>query len=173
MHARERLIYGLKIGIGLGLISGAISGFLAQMVFSLIVSSSLPNQAPPIVVIILARIIGWSLLGTLIGASYGIKENTSGDLKYGFIGGAIGGAIGGLLFDPLSSAIRIGDGSLGRFAAFSVLGMAIGFTVNHLKDKAVRLNRPEMYRQLTSRLPPNPRLMLPDSGVSKPPFPDR
>ena len=60
-----------------------------------------------------ARIVGWCVLGLLIGASQGIKENTLGDVKFGILGGAIGGAIGGLLFDPLSSVLQVGEGTLG------------------------------------------------------------
>ncbi len=110
---------------------------------------------------IFARTVGWCILGLLIGASYGIKENTAGDVRFGLIGGAIGGAIGGVLFDTFGSIIQFGNGTLGRLVGFSVLGMAISIAINHLREGAIRNNRPDMYKPLTKRLPANPRLALP------------
>jgi hypothetical protein len=160
---RARLIYGLMIGAILGLVSGVISGLVAQFVFSTILSSVPYGSYPSFTLLMFARIIGWCVLGLLIGVSYGIKENTLGDVKFGLMGGAIGGAVGGFLFDPLSFVIQIGDGTLGRLIGFATLGMAIGIAVNKFREVAIVRNRPEMYKQLTGRLPSNLRLPPPSS----------
>lgn len=160
---RTRLYYGLKVGVVLGLVSGVVSGLIAQVAFAAILSLVPYPGYPTLGRVIFARVVGWCVLGLLIGVSYGIKENTPGDVKFGLMGGAMGGAIGGLLFDPLSMAIRIGEGTLGRLIAFSALGMAIGVAVNRFREAGITGNRPEMYRQLTRRLPTNPRLLPPSS----------
>ena len=160
---KTRLYYGLKVGAILGLISGVISGFIAQLIYSYILSIFLVKSDPSLAVFMFARTIGWCILGILLGASYGIKENTLGDLKFGLIGGAIGGTIGGFFFDPLSIAIQIGGGTIGRLVAFSILGMTISVSINYFREVAIRRNRPEMYQEITRKLPPNPRLLLPDS----------
>lgn len=162
---KERMYYGLKVGATLGLISGGIAGLIAQSVFSLTLSNA---NYPSLDDMIFARTIGWCVLGFLIGGSYGIKENTIGDLKSGLIGGSIGGAIGGILFDPLNSFIQIGNGTFGRLVGFSVLGIAVSISINHFQEIAIKNNKREMYQQLTKRLPPNPRLLLPGSN-KKPP----
>ena len=166
---RVRLLYGLGVGAALGLISGIISGLIAQSIFSAILDPVSAHNEPSIVRLIFARTIGWCVLGLLLGASHGIKENTLGDVKVGLLGGAIGGALGGLLFDALSSTIKIGEGTFGRLVAFSVLGMAISVAINRLQEVAISSNRPEMYRSLTRRLPTNPRLMLPSPESKRPP----
>lgn len=160
---KTRLYYGLKVGAFLGLISGVISGCIAQLIYSYILSIFLVKSDPSLAVFMFARTVGWCILGLLLGASYGIKENTFGDLKFGLIGGAIGGFIGGLFFDPLSIAIQFGGGTVGRLVAFSILGMAIGVSINYFREVAIRQNKPEMYQEITRKLPPNPRLLLPDS----------
>lgn len=162
---RRRLRYGLGIGAGLGIISGAISGGIAQFAFSAILASSMTQGEPSLAMLVLARIVGWCVLGILIGASQGIKENTLGDVKFGILGGAIGGAIGGLLFDPLSSVLQVGEGTLGRLAAFAILGTTIALAINRLQEVALSSNRREMYQPLTQRLPANPRLLLPCPGT--------
>lgn len=160
---KTRLYYGLKVGAILGLISGVISGFFAQIIYSSILSIFLVKSDPSLAVVMFARTVGWCILGLLLGASYGIKENTFGDLKFGLIGGAIGGTIGGFFFDPLSIAIQLGGGTIGRLVGFSILGMTIGVSINYFREVAIRQNKPEMYQEITRKLPPNPRLLLPDS----------
>jgi len=155
----QRLVYGLKVGALLGLISGAVAGSVAQTVYSSIVTVAIQSQSAGL--LMFARAIGWCVLGVLIGASYGVKENTLGDLKSGVIGGALGGAIGGVLFDPLGNWIQIGDGTVSRLVAFCVLGAAIGVAIRRFRDAGIRSDKPGMYRTLTDRLPPNPRLRLP------------
>jgi hypothetical protein len=161
----RRLCYGLGIGAGLGLIGGAISGGIAQFAYAAILASSMTRGEPSLAVLVLARSVGWCVLGLLIGAAQGIKENTLGDVKFGILGGAIGGAIGGLLFDPLSSVFQVGEGTLGRLAAFVVLGTTIAVAINRLQAGALSSNRREMYQPLTQRLPANPRLLLPGPGT--------
>jgi hypothetical protein len=165
---KTRLYYGLKVGATLGLISGVISGCIAQLIYSFILASFTEQGVPSLSVIMFARTIGWCILGLLLGASYGIKENTLGDLKFGLIGGAIGGTIGGFFFDPLSLLIQFGGGTVGRLVAFSILGMTIGISINYFREVAIRKNRPEMYQQITRKLPPNSRLLLPDSSTKSP-----
>ena len=162
---RRRLCYGLGIGAGLGAISGAISGLFAQFAFGGILASSASRGEPSLALLISARTVGWCVLGLLLGASQGIKENTLGDVKFGILGGAIGGAIGGLLFDPLSAILQVGEGTLGRLAAFAVLGTTIAVAINRLQAGALSSNRREMYQPLTQRLPANPRLLLPGPGT--------
>ena len=166
---RARLLYGLGVGAVLGLISGVVAGLIAQAIFSAILDPASAYNEPSIVRLVVARTIGWCVLGLLLGASYGIKENTLGDVKFGLLGGAIGGALGGLLFDGLSSTIQIGEGTLGRLVAFTVLGIAISVAINRLQEVAISSNRPEMYRPLTRRLPANRRLMLPSPNTKRPP----
>jgi hypothetical protein len=166
---RPRMYYGLKLGTFLGLISGVLSGLIAQVVYASILSPVSADSRPSIALLIFACNVGWSVLGLLIGGSYGIKENTSGDLKFGLIGGAIGGAVGGLLFDPLTSAIQFGGGTIGRLVGISVLGMAVSIAINRFKEIAISNNRPEMYRQLSRNLPKNPRLQLPSASNEQPP----
>lgn len=161
---RARLIYGFSLGIFLGLLSGLIAGLVAQFVFVIILSIAPTNNNPSFALIMLARTIGWSVLGLLIGVSHGIKDNTRGDVKFGLIGGIIGGSIGGLLFDPLSLVIQLGGGTIGRFIGFTILGIAISVAVNQFREVAIIQNRPEMYKQLTDRLPSN--LRLPPGGTS-------
>ncbi|MFB2972527.1 hypothetical protein ACE1CD_26510 [Aerosakkonema sp. BLCC-F183] len=161
---RTKLYYGLKVGSTLGLVSGVISGFIAQYVFVSILSFSTVDSAPPLALLIFARTAGWCILGILLGGSYGIKENTLGDLKFGFIGGGIGGAIGGLFFDPLGSLFEFGGGTVGRLLGLSLVGMNIGVTINRFREVAIAQNRPEMYRQITRKLPTNSRLLLPGSS---------
>ena len=170
---RERLYYGLKAGTVLGLVSGLIAGLIAQIVFSTILGPESVNREPSLGLFIFARTVGWCVLGLLIGLAYGIKENTSGDLKFGLIGGAIGGAIGGVLFDPLSFLISLGGGTLGRLVGFTVLGMAVCVSINRFREIALSSNRPEMYRQLTRKLPTNPRLSLPSASTKESPLPDQ
>ncbi|MFB2835174.1 hypothetical protein [Floridanema evergladense] len=160
---KTRLYYGLKVGAILGLISGVISGFIAQIIYSFILSFFIGQSIRSLSGEIFARAVGWCILGLLLGIAYGIKENTFGDLKFGLIGGAIGGFIGGLLFDPLSILIQFGGGTIGRLVAFSILGMTISVSINYFREVAIARNRPEMYQQITRKLPPNPRLLLPDS----------
>ncbi|MBE9228540.1 hypothetical protein IQ264_24290 [Phormidium sp. LEGE 05292] len=162
---KTRLYYGLKTGAILGLISGIISGFFAQLIYNFILSTFTIPSDPSLTVVMFARTVGWCILGLLLGAAYGIKENTLGDLKFGLIGGAIGGFIGGLFFDPLSIAIQLGGGTVGRLVAFSILGMTISVSINYFREVAIRRNKPEMYQEITRKLPPNPRLLLPDSST--------
>jgi hypothetical protein len=165
----SRMYYGLRVGALLGLVSGAISGVIAQMAFGALLASVAPPEEPSFGLLMFARTVGWSVLGLLLGIGYGIKENTSGDLKYGLIGGALGGAVGGLLFDPLSLVVQLGDGTVGRLMGFLVLGMAISVTINHFRETAITSNQPEMYQPLTRRLPTNPRLLLPSASHKQPP----
>lgn len=160
---KTRLYYGLKVGAILGLISGILSGFIAQIIYSSILAAFAVQSIPSLSVVMFARTVGWCILGLLLGVAYGIKENTLGDLKFGLIGGAIGGAIGGFFFDPLSIAIQIGGGTVGRLVGFSILGMAIGVSINYFREVAIRRNLPEMYQEIARKLPPNSRLLLPDS----------
>jgi hypothetical protein len=164
---RQRLYYGLKAGAILGFVSGIISGLIAQIVFSTILSTLASKSDPSLGLVIFARTIGWGVLGGLIGGAYGIKENTSGDLKFGIIGGGIGGIIGGILFDPLGLLIPMGGGTLGRLVGFTVLGVVVCVAINNFREIALNSNRPEMYRQLTKKLPTNPRLLLPNSKEDK------
>ena len=150
---RRRLCYGLGIGAGLGIIGGAISGGIAQLAYAAILASSMARGEPSLAVLVSARTVGWCVLGLLIGAAQGIKENTWGDVKFGILGGAIGGAIGGLLFDPLSSVLQVGEGTLGRLAAFAILGTTIAVSINRLQESALSSNRREMYQPLTSSCP--------------------
>jgi len=161
---KGRLLYGFVLGAILGLVSGLITGLIAQFVFGFILSFAPTYSNPSFALVMFARIIGWAVLGLLIGVSHGIKENTIGDVKFGFIGGIIGGSIGGLLFDPLSLVIQIGDGTIGRFIAFATLGIAISVAVNQFREGAIIRNRPEMYKQLSDRLPSNLRLLPPNSN---------
>lgn len=162
---KTRLYYGLKVGAILGLISGILSGFIAQIIYSSILSAFAVQSIPSLSVVMFARTVGWCILGLLLGVAYGIKENTLGDLKFGLIGGAIGGTIGGFFFDPLSILIQLGGGTIGRLVGFSILGMTISLSINYFREIAIRRNLPEMYQQITRKLPTNPRLLLPESST--------
>ena len=166
---RERLYYGLKAGVVLGLVSGIIAGLIAQIAFGTILGPEAPEREPSFGLLIFARTVGWGVLGLLVGVAYGIKENTSGDLKFGLVGGAIGGAIGGILFDPLVLLIPLGGGTLGRLVGLTILGMAVCVSINRFQEIALSSNKPEMYRQLTRKLPTNPRLSLPSASKKEPP----
>lgn len=164
---KPRLYYGLKVGAILGLLSGAISGCIAQLIYSFILAAFTVQSTPSLTVVMFARTVGWAILGLLLGIAYGVKENTLGDLKFGLIGGAIGGTIGGFFFDPLSILIQLGGGTIGRLVAFSILGMTIGVSINYFREVAIRRNLPEMYKPITRKLPPNSRLLLPDSSTKQ------
>lgn len=164
---KTRLYYGLKVGAILGLISGIISGFIAQFIYNFILSAFIEQSVPSLTVVMFARTVGWCILGLLLGTAYGIKENTFGDLKFGLIGGAIGGAIGGFFFDPLSIVIQLGGGTIGRLVGFSILGMTISLSINYFREVAIRRNLPDMYKPITRKLPPNSRLLLPDSSTKQ------
>ena len=161
---RERLYYGLKTGIVFGLLSGLISGLIAQIVYSISLGA-VPE--PTLGRYMFARTLGWCTLGLLIGLSYGIKENTSGDLKFGLIGGAVGGAIAGILFDPIDVVIPVGASLVSRMVGFVVLGIAVCVSINRFQEVALRSDKPEMYQQLSTRLPTNPRLL--STGKAGPP----
>lgn len=156
----DKMKYGIKAGFIFGLLGGALSGFIAQILFSLILSYGEKDFGS----VLLARTLGWSLMGGLIGLSYGVKENTYGDMKYGFLGGAVGGAIGGLLFDPIGKLFSFeGDsGLLARFIGFMIIGIAITIAIKRFRDNAIINERPEMYSSISRNLPTNVRLGLPD-----------
>jgi|JI10StandDraft_1071094.scaffolds.fasta_scaffold113976_2 DNA-directed RNA polymerase subunit RPC12/RpoP len=157
----DKMKYGIKAGFIFGLLGGAISGFIAQILFSLILSYGEKDSFSSV---LLARTLGWSLMGGLIGLSYGVKENTYGDIKYGFLGGAVGGAIGGLLFDPIGMLFSFeGDsGLIARLVGFTIIGIAITIAIKRFRDNAIINERPEMYSSISQRLPTNIRLELPD-----------
>lgn len=159
---RRRLAYGLKTGAILGVVSGLLSGGFAQFVFSNILQTQARTVAVPLSNLMLARVLAWCVFGALIGAAYGVKENTLGDVKFGFVGGAIAGAVGGLMFDPVAFIVPASGAMLSRLVGFGIVGMAVSFSVNRFREIALASGRPEMYRQLTPMLPANPRLMLPN-----------
>lgn len=196
--AQDRLYYGLKTGTIVGLVGGTVSGVIAQSVFGSILSSiwhsnhsflwsSTVDLNLPLIRIMLVRTIGWCLYGLLVGLSYSIKEETWRDVKFGPIGGAIGGAFGGVLFDPLSSTIQGGEGSMARLIGFSILGMAIGIAtfrfrkivIHHDQTKAeTRYGQQVIYMQLDQRLsanktslPSNSSPKLPSTSSSNPKLP--
>jgi hypothetical protein len=187
----DRLDYGLKDGAKIGLVSGMVSGLIAQFVFSAILSSislarytflwSTAHLNSSLAQIMFARTIGWCVLGLLTGLSYGIKEKTWRGMKSGLMGGTIGGAISGLLFDPLSSAIHIGEGTLGRLIGFSILGMAIGVAAFRFRKVVIRQKRDRhesqcgqrvIYVQFQRRSPTNQSSLPPSSSSQLPPTSD-
>jgi hypothetical protein len=74
----------------------------------------------------LFRILSWAVMGLVIGAGQGIRENSPEDLRACSWGGLIGGALGGACFDPVTSALVVGDGSVGRAVADIIVGAFIG-----------------------------------------------
>lgn len=156
-HHQPSIRHGFRVGATMGLVIGMISGLFAQLVFSgvllyaslnpyTLLWSAIPNLDSSFISMMLARTVGWCALGFLIGLSYDIKEKSFGYVKSGLVGGLIGGVIGGFLFDPLTSAFQIGEGTFGRLFGFAVLGMAIvlaifRFRVNvhHVKPKAEKV----------------------------------
>jgi hypothetical protein len=75
---------------------------------------------------IILRIVSWALMGLAIGAGQGVRENTQEDLRACSLGGVLGGAVGGALFDPLTNAVSLGAGLVGRCLADVVVGACIG-----------------------------------------------
>jgi hypothetical protein len=161
---RARLLYGLRAGAMLGAIAGILSGLVAQAFYSAALSGYPPTMAPPFYTLIVARALAWCTFGALLGAAHGIKENTWGDVKYGLIGGAVGGVIGGLMFDPIAVLLPLGEGTASRLVGFVALGVAVAISVNRFREVALSRGRPEMYEQISARLPANPRLSLPGVG---------
>ncbi|MFC1504772.1 hypothetical protein ACFL6D_05080, partial [Spirochaetota bacterium] len=152
---RERMIYGLKIGVMLGCIGGVLSGVIAQNVFSFILGKA---QEQSLFYIMFARTIGWAVFGALLGISYGVKQNTLGDLKFGAMSGFIGGTFAGILFDPIGLILNIGNGIVSRAVGFAVLGAFLGAAIKSFQEYALRIDNRDMYRTLTYRLPENLRI---------------
>lgn len=162
--SRPQLLYGLRTGAILGAVAGFVAGFIAQAIFSAMLAPYSPASPPPFSTQVVSRILAWLVFGLLLGAAYGVKENTRGDVKFGLLGGAVGGALGGLIFDPVAALLPSGDGTSSRLIGFSILGVAIAVSVHRFRELALTRGRPEMYQQLSRRLPANPRLGLPAAG---------
>ncbi len=108
----------------------------------------------------LLRILGWALAGGLIGLGQGVRENTREDLRACGLGGLLGGALGGALFEPVSGAVALGAGFVGRALGDVVVGAAIGGSMRLLQQRMVEgSGRPPT--ALTAVLPRNSRLDAP------------
>lgn len=156
----DRIRVGAALGLAPGLISGVLAGALGWSVFALLLRPA-ESVAGAWVTIVLARVVTWTVIGALVGAGLGLKDNTLGDLRAGFRGGAFGGALGGLVFDGIAHMLPMGDGIIARIVGFSILGAAISIVTARLREIAIREDREQMYQPISTRLPVNPRLLLP------------
>jgi hypothetical protein len=95
------------------------------------------------ILFIILRILSWAVMGLAIGAGQGVRENTREDLRACSLGGFLGGAIGGALFDPVSTAVSLGAGLVGRGLADVVVGACIGGSMRLAQQRMVEMSGKE------------------------------